>query len=105
MQRSHLTTRYDRLPSSRNKSTVVRTESGASQQASTLHRHQARRRSAVPREGRTTGVRASGRKTQPCIRRQRSQWELWNSDEEILPSITVRDNADICSKQNDSNSV
>ncbi|EWZ28467.1 hypothetical protein FOZG_17860 [Fusarium oxysporum Fo47] len=115
---------YGRLPSSRNKSTVVRTKSGVSQQArskaserrrgrpprsqnrstlarlevdasqqassqaSTLHRYQARRRSAVLREGRTTGVRASGRKTQPSIRRQRSQWELRNGDEEILPSIT-----------------
>jgi hypothetical protein len=132
---------YGRLPSSRKKSTVVRTESGASQQArskaserrrgrpprsqnrstlarlevdasqqassqaSTLHRHQARRRSAVLREGRNTGVRASGRKTQPSIRRQRSQWELRNGDEEILPSITVREKVDSCSKRNDSNSV
>ncbi|RKK76949.1 hypothetical protein BFJ71_g16843 [Fusarium oxysporum] len=132
---------YGRLPSSRNKSTVVRTELGASQQArskaserrrgrpprsqnrstlarlevdasqqassqaSTLHRHQAHRRSAVFREGRTTGVRASGRKTQPSIRRQRSQWELRNGDEEILPSITASEKVDSCSKRDDSNSV
>ncbi|KAH7462854.1 hypothetical protein FOMA001_g18404 [Fusarium oxysporum f. sp. matthiolae] len=55
-------------------------------QASTSSQRQTRRRSAVLGGGRTTGVRASGRKTQPSIRRRRSQWELLDSDEEVLPS-------------------
>ncbi|RKK50816.1 hypothetical protein BFJ69_g18011 [Fusarium oxysporum] len=62
----------------------------ASSQASTSSQRQTRSRSAVLGGGRTTGVRASGRKTQPSIRRRRSQWDLLDSDEEVLPSIVVR---------------
>lgn len=60
-------------------------------QASASSQRQTRSRSAALGAGRTTGVRASGRKTQPNIRRRRSQWELLNSDEEALPSIVVRE--------------
>ncbi|KAH7471692.1 hypothetical protein FOMA001_g13476 [Fusarium oxysporum f. sp. matthiolae] len=52
---------------------------------------QTRSQSATLGSGRTTGVRASGRRTQPSIRRTRSQWELVDSDENILPSIVVRE--------------
>ncbi|KAH7208470.1 uncharacterized protein BKA55DRAFT_586149 [Fusarium redolens] len=45
-----------------------------SRQASTPNRHQIRSQLSVLGVGRTTGVRASGRKTQPSIRRRRSQW-------------------------------
>ncbi|KAI8411262.1 hypothetical protein FOFC_07856 [Fusarium oxysporum] len=61
-----------------------------SSQASTSSQRQTRSRSAVLGCERTTGVRASGRKMQPSIRRRRSQWELLDSDEEVLPSIVVR---------------
>ncbi len=50
---------------------------------------QTRSKSAALMYGKTTGVRASGHKTQPSIRRTRSQWELLSSDEEILPEIVV----------------
>uniref|UniRef100_A0A1Y1M8A0 Uncharacterized protein n=1 Tax=Photinus pyralis TaxID=7054 RepID=A0A1Y1M8A0_PHOPY len=39
--------------------------------------------------GKTTGVRASGRKTQPSIRRRRSQWELSSDEETMLPVAEV----------------
>jgi hypothetical protein len=45
-------------------------------------RRQRSRSSAVLRAGNTTGVRSSGRKIQPSIRRTRSQWELAESDED-----------------------
>ena len=45
-------------------------------------RGQRSRSSAVLRAGNTTGVRSSGRKIQPSIRRTRSQWELAESDED-----------------------
>nr|CEG03583.1 unnamed protein product [Fusarium acuminatum CS5907] len=64
--------------------------SQVSSQARTSSQRQTRSRSAVLGGGRTTGVRTSGRKTQPSIRRRRSQWELLDSDEEVLPSIVVR---------------
>jgi hypothetical protein len=38
--------------------------------------------------GRTTGVRASGRRTQPSVRRRRSQWELSNDEGMMLPIQT-----------------
>jgi hypothetical protein len=87
--------RRGRPPGSRNKSTVTRLALEASQQASSQVRTSSQRRtgsrSAALGAGRTTGVRASGRKTQPSIRRRRSQWELLDSDEEVLPSIVVRE--------------
>ncbi|KAJ3453593.1 hypothetical protein MRS44_017840 [Fusarium solani] len=93
--------RRGRPPRSLNKSTPARLELEASQQASsktgTSNQRQARSQPAVIGAGRTTGVRASGRKTQPSIRRRRSQWELVNNDEEILPSIVVRGDIDSCS--------
>ena len=58
------------------------------QQGQSAYR-QTRSKSAVLMYGKTTGVRASGHKTQPSIRRTRSQWELLSSDEEILPEIVV----------------
>ncbi|KAH8661781.1 hypothetical protein BGZ61DRAFT_499456 [Ilyonectria robusta] len=62
----------------------------ASSQASTSSQRQTRSQSAVLGAERTTGARACGRKTQPSIRRRRSQWELLDSDEEVLPCIVVR---------------
>jgi hypothetical protein len=44
---------------------------------------QARSRQIPLGSGKTTGVRASGRRIQPNLRRQRSRWEL-SSDEEIM---------------------
>ncbi|KAH8665499.1 hypothetical protein BGZ61DRAFT_366161 [Ilyonectria robusta] len=83
---------------SRNKSTLARLSQEASQasntqasiQVSISTQRQTRSQSATLGSGRTTGVRASGRRTQPSIRRTRSQWELVDSDEDILPSIVVR---------------
>lgn len=69
----------------------------ANSQAITSNQRQTRSQWAILGTGRTTGVRASGRKTQPSIRRRKSQWELLNSDEEILPSISVRGDVDSCS--------
>ena len=68
----------------------------ASSQATREAHHPCQRRtrsqSSVLGSGRTTGVRASGRRTQASIRRRRSEWELLNSDSdgEVLPSIVVR---------------
>jgi hypothetical protein len=63
----------------------------ASSQVGNSTQRQTRSQLATVGSGRTTGVRASGRRTQPSIRRARSQWELDNSDEDILPSIVVRE--------------
>ncbi|KID97307.1 transposase, partial [Metarhizium majus ARSEF 297] len=41
------------------------------------------------RSGKTTGVRASGRRTQPSVRRRRCQWEL-SSAETTIPSAQTR---------------
>ncbi|KAG6978557.1 PKS-NRPS hybrid synthetase [Fusarium oxysporum f. sp. conglutinans] len=93
--------RRGRPPGSLNRSTLARVELDASQhassQASSSNQRQKRSQSGILGAGRTTGGRASGRKTQPSIRRRRSQWELLNSDEEILPSIVVRGDIDSCS--------
>ncbi|KAL6405570.1 hypothetical protein AUP68_11330 [Ilyonectria robusta] len=83
----------------RNKSTLAKlaleasqlSNTQASSQVSTSTQRQTRSQLATLGSGRTTGVRASGRRTQPSIRRTRSQWELVNSDEDILPSIVVRE--------------
>ncbi len=72
-----------------------RTDSLASQeniQAVSSSRRQTRSQSSVLGNGRTTGVRATGRRTQSSIRRRRSQWELLDSDgdgETVLSSIVV----------------
>lgn len=95
---SHLATqggpgrRRGRPPGSRKQKTMARLATEATQHAvpvlSSLRR-QTRSKSAALGFGRTTGVRASGRRTQPSIRRARSQWELLSSDEEVLPEIVV----------------
>jgi hypothetical protein len=86
--------RRGRLPGSRNKSTLARLALEESQQASSRvspsSRPQTRNQSATLGSGRTTGIRASGRRTQPSIRRRRSQWEMVESDEKVLSCITVR---------------
>ncbi|KAF5256396.1 hypothetical protein FOXYS1_13132 [Fusarium oxysporum] len=82
--------RRGRLPGSRNKSTLARLALEESQQASPSSQPQTRSQSATLGGGRTTGIRASGRRTQPSIRRRRSQWEMVESDEEVLSCITVR---------------
>ncbi|EWZ28288.1 hypothetical protein FOZG_17994 [Fusarium oxysporum Fo47] len=86
--------RRGRLPGSRNKSTLARLaleeSQQASSQASPSSRPQTRNQSATLGSGRTTGIRASGRRTQPSIRRRRSQWEMVESDEKVLSCITVR---------------
>jgi hypothetical protein len=83
-----------------NKSTLTRVSLEPSQHSNTQANSevssistqcQTRSQSATLGSGRTTGVRASGRRTQPSIRRTRSQWELVDSDENILPSIIVRE--------------
>ncbi|KAG7001028.1 PKS-NRPS hybrid synthetase [Fusarium oxysporum f. sp. conglutinans] len=69
--------RRGRLPGSLNRSTLARVELDASQhassQASSSNQCQKRSQSGTLGAGRTTGGRASGRKTQPSIRRRRSQ--------------------------------
>ncbi|KAH7460217.1 hypothetical protein FOMA001_g19619 [Fusarium oxysporum f. sp. matthiolae] len=86
--------RRGRLPGSRNKTTLARLaleeSQQASSQASPSSRPQTRNQSATLGSGRTTGIRASGRRTQPSIRRRRSQWEMVESDEKVLSCITVR---------------
>jgi MULE transposase domain/FAR1 DNA-binding domain len=82
--------RRGRPPGSRNKSRLARLALEASQQASPSSQPQICSQSAVLGSGRTTGVRASGRRTQPSIRRRRSQWEMVQSDEEALSCITVK---------------
>ncbi|KNB13731.1 hypothetical protein FOXG_14088 [Fusarium oxysporum f. sp. lycopersici 4287] len=86
--------RRGRLPGSRNKSTLARLALEESQQASSRVSPsswpQTRNQSATLGSGRTTGIRASGRRTQPSIRRRRSQWEMVESDEKVLSCITVR---------------
>ncbi len=74
----------------------AKTAAGRARQASrpslpaerSAHR-KTRRKSAVLGFGKTTGVRANGHKTQPSIRKTRSQWELLSSDENVLPEIVV----------------
>lgn len=79
-----------RPPESLNKPTLARraqkeiqeTITQASNQVSDSTRRRRSRLSAVLRAGNTTGVRSSGRRMQPSIRRTRSQWELAESDED-----------------------
>ncbi|KAJ0126630.1 Uncharacterized protein HZ326_30262, partial [Fusarium oxysporum f. sp. albedinis] len=106
---SQLTSQAARQPAGRkrgrpprivNKSTLTRVSLETSQHSNTQANSevssistqcQTQSHSATLGSGRTTGVRASGRRTQPSIRRTRSQWELVDSDENILPSIVVRE--------------
>lgn len=84
--------RRSRPQGSRTKRATVRAAIEAAHRAvpapSALQR-QARSRPAVLGHGRATGVRESGRRTQPSIRRTRSQWELISSDDDALPEIVV----------------
>jgi hypothetical protein len=77
------TRRRGRPSGSRNRSTY--------NQANSASQLQTGSQSAVLQNGRTTGVRASGRRMQPSIRRRRSQWEMVESDDEILSCIIVRE--------------
>ncbi|KAK4067510.1 hypothetical protein Purlil1_13843 [Purpureocillium lilacinum] len=61
----------------------------AGSHASISSQRQTRSQSAVLGTGKTTGVRASGQRTQPNIRRRRSQWEMLGSGEEVHPCIIV----------------
>ncbi|EXU95515.1 hypothetical protein X797_011427 [Metarhizium robertsii] len=82
--------RRGRPPGRPNKSTDAKKAQKATQKAITqtssqtsmFAHQQTSRPSTVLRSGKTTGVRCSGRRTQPNIRRTRSQWELAKSDEE-----------------------
>lgn len=79
-----------RPPGSLNKSTLAGkaqqeiqgTITQTSGQVSDLNRQQRRGLFVALRAGNTTGVRSSGRRMQPSIRRTRSQWELIESDED-----------------------
>ncbi|KAF5119705.1 PKS-NRPS hybrid synthetase [Metarhizium anisopliae] len=66
------------------------TTSQSSSQARISTQQQAGRLSAALIEGKTTGVRFSGRRTQRNIRRARSRWELAKSDEEDAGCIVVQ---------------
>ncbi|EXU95776.1 MULE transposase domain protein [Metarhizium robertsii] len=89
--------RRGRPPGRPNKSTDAKKAQKATQKTITqtssqtgmLAHQQTSRPSTVLRSGKTTGVRCSGRRTQPNIRRTRSQWELAKSDEEDGDCIVV----------------
>ena len=90
--------RRGRPKGSLNKSTLAKREQRASQegitqtnsQSGTSTRQHAGRLSKVLRSGKTTGVRCSGLRTQPSIRRSRSQWELAKGDGEDAGCVVVR---------------
>ncbi|KHO10645.1 hypothetical protein MAA_11746 [Metarhizium robertsii ARSEF 23] len=90
--------RRGRPQGSLNKSTLAKRAQKAPQefitqtssQIGTSTRQRAGRCSKVLRTGKTTGVRYSGRRMQPGIRRTRSQWELARSDEDDANCIFVR---------------
>jgi hypothetical protein len=90
--------RRGRPKGSLNKSTLTKRAQKASQEAieqtnsqsSTSARQRTGRLSKVLRSGKTTGVRYSGRRTQPSIRRTRSQWELAKGDDADAGCIIVR---------------
>ena len=90
--------RRGRPQGSLNKSTLAKRAQKAPQefitqtssQIGTSTRQRAGRFSKVLGSGKTTGVRYSGRRMQPSIRRTRSQWELARSDEDDASCIFVR---------------
>ena len=90
--------RRGRPPGSLSKSTLAKradkaaqeTITQASSQTGTSTRQRTGRLSTVLKTGKTTGVRCSGRKMQPSIRRTRSQWELAKGDDEDAGCIVVR---------------
>jgi hypothetical protein len=61
-----------------------------SSQIGTSTRQRTGKLSKVLKTGKTTGVRYSGRRSQPNIRRTRSQWELAEGDNEDAGCIVVR---------------
>ncbi|KAH7110983.1 hypothetical protein B0J13DRAFT_418528, partial [Dactylonectria estremocensis] len=73
--------RRGRSPGSRNKTTLAHFAGKASQSQSSLS---SQGRTLPLGSGKTTGMRASGRRTQPSVRRQRSQWELSSDGETTL---------------------
>jgi MULE transposase domain/FAR1 DNA-binding domain len=90
--------RRGRPAGSLNKSTLAKKAQRAPQEAiaqssskiGTSTRRQASGLCPVLSAGKTTGVRYSGRSTQPNIRRTRSQWELAKGDQEDAGCIIVR---------------
>lgn len=83
--------RRGRPHGSQNKSTLARLALEEGQQVSPSSQPQTRNQPVTLGGGRTTGTRASGRRTQPSIRRRKSQWEMVESDEEGLSCITVKE--------------
>jgi hypothetical protein len=61
---------------SKNRTTLARQTQEATQELSIRTRAGTRSRSARLGAGNTTGVRASGQRVQPSVRRRRSQWEM-----------------------------
>jgi hypothetical protein len=86
---------------SRNKSTLLRLELATSQAnqeensqpagtGMAMRSRGSRTRTDVLGSGRTTGVRATGQRTQPSVRRRRSQWELLISSDDEHSSRRTR---------------
>jgi hypothetical protein len=65
---------------SKNRSTLARQEQETGQELSLRTHSGTRGRNTRLGAGNTTGVRASGRRVQPSVRRRRSQWELSEDD-------------------------
>jgi hypothetical protein len=70
-----------RPPGSRNKATLERLR---------LEEQSQQRQSISLGAGKTTGVRASGQRVQPSVRRQRSRWECLSSSDEERPRYQLR---------------
>jgi hypothetical protein len=78
-----------RSPRNRSKTTLAHFADEASR---TQNSQLSQGRTLPLASGKTTGVRASGRRTQPSVRRQRSQWEI-SSDEEVILPVQARSTA------------
>jgi len=89
--------RRGRPPGSLNKSTLAKrakdlsqdTMARTSSQTSVSTRQQKNRLPVVLEAGKSSGMRYSGRRTQPNVRRTRSQWELAKSGEDDASCIVV----------------
>lgn len=82
---------------SQNKATLARMQEASSEsnmqtgsQVTDIAQQQKGRFAVVLRAGKTTGVRSSGLRIQPNIRRTRSQWEIVESENEDTDCIIVR---------------
>ncbi|RKK18956.1 hypothetical protein BFJ67_g17679, partial [Fusarium oxysporum f. sp. cepae] len=80
--------RHGQSPGSRNQTSPARFTGQATQAQNS---QSSQERTLHLGSGKTTGIRASGRRTQPSIRRRRSQWEL-SSDKTML-SLQARSTA------------